>query len=243
MEGAGQGKQLNEGKNLRSECTSGGKLSINNVSLDMSNLHDSEFSADSNDSNNHIEGDNGWLRNIAHCLTDNVAPVVSGVADVVHRTFVAIGNELAQLEEAGDVESMERMNNGNSNESYKSNLFVLSTNDDTKTQSMMLPWEVMKETTNRHDDNIIPVYFTDDVLMEDILSLSNKESTFLAPFQADGEDDTSIFEESSSKYPSMLREFSSAFVMDECRIKMIQRLMDIDKSLASMHSQFSGKSL
>jgi hypothetical protein len=38
MEGTGQGKQLNEGKNLRRESTSGsgGILSVNKVSMDMS---------------------------------------------------------------------------------------------------------------------------------------------------------------------------------------------------------------
>jgi hypothetical protein len=243
MEKIGQGKLFDGVDFFDRENSCGGNFSANSVTTENSNLHDSGFSADSSDSNNRIDGTQGWFggvrtdfRNIAHCLTDNVAPLVSGVASIVHRTAVAVVNELALLEQAGDADLMDDANNVNNFESHKSNPSVSSTKADHKSNCLMLPWEVMKLTTNGDDDRI-PVYFTDDRLMEDILSLSSKESTFLKPFQAEGDDDESRIEEASNE----LKDFSSCFIMDDCRIKLIRRLMDIDKSLAWMHSRFSGK--
>jgi hypothetical protein len=249
MEGTGQGKRLTGGNFIDCANTGGRNLPVKSFNADNSHLHDSEFSADSTDSNNHIDGRNGWIggmgtdfRNIALCLTENVAPVVSGVASLVHRTAVAVVNELAQLERAGDADFKDRMNDDSNIESYKLNPFVLSAKVESKTQSLMLPWEVINVTTNGDEDNI-PVYFTDNILMEDILSLSSKESTFLKPFQTDDDDKSSIEDNANKSFPlpNGIKEFSATFVVDESRIKLIRRLMDIDKNLASMHSRFTGK--
>jgi hypothetical protein len=244
MIGTGQDELSNWGNIVDIENSVVGNFSVNSAITvtDNNNVHDNQFSADATYSNPHVEGSNGWFggmktdfRNIAHCLTDNVAPVVSGVASIVHRTAVAVVNELAQLEQACETECMGRVDHGNNLESHKSNPSVLSTKTESKTQSLMLPWEVMKLTTNGDDDRI-PVYLTDDMLMEDILSLSSKESTFLKPFQAEFDNGKSSIEE-----PNDLKDFSSTFEMDQSRIKLIRRLIDIDQSLASMHSRFSGK--
>ena len=71
------------------------------------NLQDSEFTAtDSTSSLDNPKEPTTWFhgissdfRNIAHCLTDNVPPVMSGVTNFVHRTAIAVANEISQLEE------------------------------------------------------------------------------------------------------------------------------------------------
>mmetsp|Transcript_25409 Transcript_25409/g.41743 ORF Transcript_25409/g.41743 Transcript_25409/m.41743 type:complete len:198 (-) Transcript_25409:51-644(-) len=87
------------------------------ASRNSSHLQDSEFTADST-SENFDQGGGGWFsgigsdfRNIAHCLTDNVPPVVTGVANLVHRTAVAVANEIAQLERDGELEAADRLRN------------------------------------------------------------------------------------------------------------------------------------
>lgn len=252
MEGTGQDNLSGEEKNVKDSA--GGNFSVNAVTSGNITLQDSEFTVDSTGGNTHTEESNGWFggmgadfRNIAHCLTDNVGPVVSGVAHIVHRTAVAVANEIAQLEQDGDAESLDRMNCGETTKSSEQIRFATTAKVDNKSQSLMLPWEIRNETC-KGDKDSIPVYLTDDLLMEDVLALSNKESTFLKPFRADDKDKDSLsIEESSYQAATMVRYsqesvavFSSTFAMDERRIKLIQRLMDIDKNLASMHSRFSG---
>ena len=76
------------------------------------NLQDSELTADSLENEQEVSAGRGWLggmgsdfMNIAHCLTENVTPVVSGVASMVHKTAVAVANEIAQLERDGELEA------------------------------------------------------------------------------------------------------------------------------------------
>ncbi|KAG7349321.1 hypothetical protein IV203_011918 [Nitzschia inconspicua] len=219
-----------------------------------SNLQDSEFSANSADDKIRNQGNGGWLsgmgadfRNIAHCLTDNVAPVVSGVANIVHRTAVAVANEIAQLEHDEDSDIFDRLKPENELDEYESN-YSAEIGEEGKPRSLMLPWEIQEETTTGNNDRI-PVYFTDNALMQDILALSADEATFLQPFQENGvgclnAKQTTDTSASSAKYNhQLLSVFSSTFVLDDRRIKLIQRLIDIDENLASMHSTFSGKSI
>lgn len=87
--------------------------------------------------------------------------------------------------------------------------------------SILLPWEIKTS----HDKDNLPVCVTDEELMEDILALSRHEKTFLEPF--DSEDHI------ASDKPD--------FVLDESRISLIRRLLDIDESLAVMHARMSGE--
>jgi len=230
------------------------------ASRNSSHLQDSEFTADST-SENFDQGGGGWFsgigsdfRNIAHCLTDNVPPVVTGVANLVHRTAVAVANEIAQLERDGELEAADRLRN-QSEENLGSLEAIPYTcsqeeedDDDDEKESLVLPWEIRRETpggnTKGKDSDSIPVYFTDNELMEDILALSRQESTFMEPFK----DDAEFFPVDNKKdtrrsvNEASLASFSSKFVMDESRIQMIRRLMDIDQNLSSVHSRFSGKS-
>ena len=207
-----------------------------------SNLRDSELTADSTDGEDSEESNtsgSGWLggmsadlrglANVAHCLTDNVKPVMSGVASLVHRTAVAVANEITQLEQDGELDH-----------STGDNPIVLQSSpeqgaDPELHQSLMLPWEIRVDTTSSGED--IPAYVTDNDLMDAILALSDQESTFLEPFQNQGHN----LHDERVKCRKSLKSFSMTFVIDAPRIDLIRRLMDIDKNLASAHSRFSGK--
>jgi hypothetical protein len=209
-----------------------------------SNLQDSEITIDSTDGeDNGAISNSGWLgsigadfrsiANVAHCLTENVKPVVSGVAALVHRTAVAVANEIALLEQDGELDH----SSGDNLESLQSS--PSHSAEKQQHEGLMLPWEIRRELSSIGEDNI-PVYFTDNDLMDTILALSSHESTFLGPFKnhVRNIDDNSF---AGDDKQISLTSFSSTFVMDESRIDLIGRLMDIDKNLASEHSRFSGE--
>ena len=118
---------------------------------------------------------------------------------------------------------------------------------------MSSPSSLKKATcanNNDDDDESIPVYITDNILMEHILDLSKYETTFLEPFTSSEEVNTGKNEindivskykrQNKQEFILFLTRFSSDFMMDESRITLIRRLMDIDKNLAMIHSKFSG---
>jgi uncharacterized protein YbaR (Trm112 family) len=87
----------------------------------------------------------------------------------------------------------------------------------------LLPWEIRKDTK----DSEFPIYVVDEALMEEVLALSLVESTFLEPFSSSSseeEDETA----------------ASDFVLDDARISVIQRLLDIDENLSLIHARLSG---
>jgi hypothetical protein len=90
--------------------------------------------------------------------------------------------------------------------------------------SLSLPWEIQQDSENKS----IPVYvLTDEELMDAILSLSSQESTFSSPFAT----------YSVERVPGELQ----PFVLDEPRIALIRRLLDVDENLAAVHARLSGK--
>ena len=89
-------------------------------------------------------------------------------------------------------------------------------------ESLHLPWEVPHHSkTLRSCDTI---YEEDEALMEKIFVLSCHEETFLV----ESEDDKSGEE----------KDFT--FSLDEPRINLIRRLLELDDSLAAMHAKLSG---
>lgn len=218
-------------------------------------LQDSEFTVDSV-TNEPIPG-TGWFGGIGteflHCLTDNVSPVVSGVATLVHKTAVAVANEISQLERDGELRAAaaaaaaERTSEDCGEEETEptgSNAIFPSSSFDSTTkknsEDLILPWEVCQEsshnsTVEEEDDRIL-VYFTDAELMEMIFDLSRNDSTFLQPFS---DDLPETIESQKNSLPSC----SSTFVMDEPRVKLINRILDIDGNLASARSRLTGESL
>lgn len=84
-----------------------------------------------------------------------------------------------------------------------------------------LPWEVEQ---GRHiDDECIPVFVTDTELMAKILALSLNDSTFTTP----------------CLHPKAQHAVSpkEEFIIDESKIYVIQRILDVDENLAAAHSR------
>lgn len=153
--------------------------------------------------------DEGWFgsigtdfRSIATCFKNTIPPVIGGVASVVHKTAMSVAAEIAELEREGELESQRWR-------------------DDEEPDSLPLPWEIRQDYEN---NDIIPVYITDEELMDEILALSLSENTFLKPDDDDNSSDEN-------------------FVLDEARITLIRRLLDIDENLAAIHSRLSGELL
>lgn len=258
-------------------ASSSGNVSNSNNSSN-NNLQDSGFTADSLDENEEQEssstGGGRWFggigsdfMNIANCLTDNVSPVVSGVATLVHRTALAVANEIAQLERDGELgaAAVEDERSSFSKKNKDSNVvigregIILSSSsfDSTssisninKSESLILPWEICQESSQttlsssqeKENDDEISVYVTDTDLMKKIFILSRQESTFLGPF-SEGlpEGNNKSILPQNTNYNISLSSYSSTFIMNNSRIKLIRRLLDIDENLASMHTGLTGK--
>jgi len=240
------------------EATAFSNKMLNSNSNNNSNLQDSEFTA--NSSENESESSGRWfgglgseILNIAHCLTDNVSPVVSGVATFVHRTAVAVANEISQLERDGEVETAvameERPSKKNSKGTKGSGTTIIlspssfdSTSTSNKPENLILPWEVCQESqtslSTQKENDEISVYFTDTDLMKKIIILSRQESTFLEPFSEDSPEGNNKSLPQNINNIS-LSSYSSTFVIDDSRIKLIHRLLDIDENLASMHTELT----
>ena len=256
-------------------ASSSGNVSNSNNSSN-NNLQDSGFTADSLDENEEQESSSTGGRwfggigsdfmNIANCLTDNVSPVVSGVATLVHRTALAVANEIAQLQRDGELgaaavedERSSSKKNKDSNVVIGREGIILSSSsfDSTssisninKSESLILPWEICQESSQttvsssqeKENDDEISVYVTDTDLMKKIFILSRQESTFLGPFSEglpEGNNKSILLQ--NTNYNISLSSYSSTFIMNNSRIKLIRRLLDIDENLASMHTGLTGK--
>lgn len=158
------------------------------------------------------EDDNGgWFgsitadfRNMAVCFKDSTLPVLGGMASLVHKTAMTMAAEIAQLERAGGLETR-----------------PWHSADDEDGESLYLPWEIKQE--NHEVD--VSVYVTDEDLMNKILALSLKQTTFSRPFTS-----------SSNRSPQK----ENNFFLDESRVTLIRRLLDIDENLAAAHARLSG---
>jgi hypothetical protein len=256
-------------------ASSSGNVSNSNNN-NNNNLQDSEFTADSLDENEEQESSTGrWFAgigsdfmNIAYCLTDNVSPVVSGVATLVHRTALAVANEIAQLERDGELEAVAVVDERTSLMKNKKNSSVViagegiilssSSFDSTssisninKSEGLILPWEICQESSQttlsssqgKENEDEISVYVTDTDLMKKIFILSRQESTFLGPFsEGSPEGNNKYIHPQNTNNNTSLSSYSSTFIMDDSRIKLIRRLLDIDGNLVSMHTGLTGKS-
>jgi len=215
-------------------------------------LNDSEYTADSliNEPGSGMRWFGGIGTEFLNCLTDNVSPVVSGVATLVHKTAVAVANEISQLERDGELEAESTLperfhrdcgddRDERSDEECSSLQSSAHFDSSTKKKSenLILPWEICQENRALKSDNDeIPVYFTDKELMKRIFALSDHDSTFLEPFSDTSSDLDELQINSRSSY-------CSTFAMDEPRIKLIQRILDIDENLASVHHRLTGESI
>ena len=215
-------------------CSKDGMNVIVTKDCDEDPLQDSELTPPTETGRTHEDdpssgGGSGWFggigsdfRNLATSIKDNLPPAIGGIANFVHESALSIAAEIAEMERDEELGAAARENeeNYNASSSLASNVHA----DNTVESSMSLPWEVTNEQNDNEKD---PVFVTDEELMEKILTLSLKETTFLEPFS-----------------PSQTNQADciSTFVLDTRRIHLIRRLLDIDENLAAMHARLSGKS-
>ena len=161
----------------------------------------------------------GWLGGITadfKTLACTLKETAGGVANFVQRSAMAVASEIAHLEEEELASQLER---SNFEHQYDENI------------TLHLPWEVL---CGDH-------YEEDEVLKEKIHALSTKEETFLRPYSAkDVNEDVVVageLEEDATR--PVIR---PPFVLDEPRIQLVRRILDLDEKLATMHARLSGRS-
>jgi hypothetical protein len=196
-----------------------GKVPSEGVDLILTSkndLNDSEMTPHTESGSVSEDEAGGWLgaigsdfRNIATCFKANIPPVLGGMANLVHKTAMSVAAEIAQLEHDSELDA-ERWKEESPHGS-----------PDKESGSLSLPWEIRRDL----GQDGIPVYVTDEQLMEDILGLSLLEKTFREPFSPSTLDSTG----------------KASFVLDEPRIYLIRRLLDMDENLAAMHARLSGE--
>eukprot|EP00522_Entomoneis_paludosa_P018211 CAMPEP_0172448884 /NCGR_PEP_ID=MMETSP1065-20121228/7783_1 /TAXON_ID=265537 /ORGANISM="Amphiprora paludosa, Strain CCMP125" /LENGTH=287 /DNA_ID=CAMNT_0013200475 /DNA_START=300 /DNA_END=1163 /DNA_ORIENTATION=- len=158
----------------------------------------------------------GWLGGITadiKTLAVTLKDTAGGVASFVQKSALAVASEIAHLEEE---ELAHRM---------------ASTYDHCEDSSVMLhlPWEV--QCTNGQFEE-------DEVLKSKIRALARREDTFLQPYSVKDEMSMSASSTSSS-YSASVR---PPFLLDEPRIFLVRRILDLDEKLAAMHARLSGRS-
>lgn len=163
-----------------------------------------------------VSGHNvGWLSDFK-AIAWSLQQTAGGVANFVHRSAVAIADEIAQLEQ----EEMEKHQESNSFDEQ---------NCEGSTKVLSLPWELPVTQDDDDDDNINndgddgeASYVEDSQLKDKILQLAENDASFLGPFTSKREEDTEF--------------------LDEARIALIRRLLKIDDQLARTHARLSGRS-
>jgi hypothetical protein len=187
------------------------------------NLQDSEMTTPTETGSVSEDESNAGFFSFAGMGTDfknlafSISPAIEGIAKFVHRSALNVAAEIAQMERDGEIEAehwREENHSGNSNVGLET--------------SLCLPWEIRYNNLGDSTPDAEPVYVTDQDLMEIVMALSLKESTYLEPFPPAPEIDAG----STTNKP--------AFVLNEPRIQIVQRLLDIDENLAAMHARLSG---
>ena len=155
-----------------------------------------------------VSGNNGgWLSDF-RAIAWSLQQTAGGVANFVHRSAVAIADEIAQLEQ----EEMEKQHcEGNS----------FDDGCEGATKVLPLPWELPAVQDDDEEEEEV-CYVEDSQLKDKILQLAENDAAFLGPFTTKREDDSEF--------------------LDEARIALIRRLLQIDDQLARTHARLSGRS-
>ena len=159
----------------------------------------------------------GWfgigsdIKTFARSIKDNVPPAIDGFASFIHRSALTVAAEIAQLEREAELET-ERWREQNYGKAH-------SGSDD---DPLHLPWEVPHNSKKLRSSSCETIYEEDEELMQKIFDLSTHEKTFMG--------DTDDGNEAE--------DFS--FSLDEPRINLIRRLLELDDHLAAMHAKLSG---
>lgn len=182
-------------------------------------LDESELTAPTDGSASEEGGLGGWLgefRALAKSTKDTLFPALDGIANMVHRSAMAVAAEIAQLEHEAEADA-DRWREDNYG----------STGDYDTTGPLSLPWELaIRSAESKGEDLIgsVATYAENENLKQKVMELSNVESTFLDPFSSDGSDET-----------------DTKFTLNEPRIQLIRRLLALDTRLAKIHAKISGK--
>ena len=159
-----------------------------------------------------VSGNNGgWLSDF-RAIAWSLQQTAGGVANFVHRSAVAIADEIAQLEQ----EEMDKQHSEGS--TFDDQV------GDGATKVLSLPWELpaVQDFEEDNDEEEEASYVEDSQLKDKILQLGENDAVFLGPYTTKREEDTEF--------------------LDEARIALIRRLLQIDDQLARTHARLSGRS-
>lgn len=144
--------------------------------------------------------------------------IAKQVAHTINQSAKSLINELAELE----YEARARSGSFDSDGTEAGGIFG---DGEAKNVAILpLPWEICFQSTDEQL-KISIVQKEDQVLKEKILALSSEESVFTGPFN----------EKNSN-------EDDSIFTLDDSRVMLIRRLLEIDSKLGRIHAKVSGRS-
>lgn len=143
-----------------------------------------------------------------------IAKTVGKGIDGFARGAKTIMNELAELENEAKMGAAHNKDNKNQSDCSMSSSGEVAV--------LPLPWEICLQSTDA-DLKVSIVQTEDEILKERIMKLSSDESIFSQPF----------YESSSGE---------DSFSLDDARVMLIRRLLEIDGSLGQVHAKVSGRS-
>jgi len=168
------------------------------------------------------DGINPWfsMNGSISSFAKNVGKNIDTLATTINRGARNIMNELSELEnEAIGL----RSDNGSITDGSHSDIFDPSPVDSSAEITILpLPWEICLQSTDA-DMKISIVQKEDEPLKESILALSMSEEVFMKPFT----DSTKA---------------SDSFSLDDARVVLIRRLLELDRNLGKIHAKVSGRS-
>lgn len=143
-----------------------------------------------------------------------LSSLAKNVVRTINSSAKSLMNELAELE-------YEARGKSRGCDDYDSEQGGDSVNSN-NTTILPLPWEICFQSTDENL-NISIVQKEDEPLKEMIMGLSKDESVFTRPFtEKNSNEDESIFK------------------LDDSRVMLIRRLLDIDSNLGRIHAKVSG---
>mmetsp|Transcript_31529 Transcript_31529/g.52051 ORF Transcript_31529/g.52051 Transcript_31529/m.52051 type:complete len:304 (+) Transcript_31529:141-1052(+) len=157
----------------------------------------------------------GWfgdIKSLAKSTKDSIFPAIDGIANILHRSAMTVAAEIAQLERDAEMEA----------DRWRDENYGAAPSQEQPRRELRLPWEVRRrEAITDLSSSSTSHCVEDESFKQRILELSKTEDTFMEPYGAGEADD---------------------FPLNEQRIHLIRRLLDIDENLAATHAKLSGRS-
>lgn len=183
-----------------------------------SDMQDSEMTPATETGSISEDSGGGWfglgsdVKAFARSIKDTTTPAIGGFASFLHRSALTVAAEIASLEREAQLET----------ERWREENYGKAGDDDDAT--LHLPWEVPHNSKKLRSSSCDTIYEEDEELMKKVLELSRHEETFLGAKEEDSE----------------VEEEDVSFSLDEPRINLIRRLLELDDNLAAMHAKLSG---